>query len=103
MFVEDSREDESITVQPLGVLRVELHELVEKNVGNRRHTPVMLVSQAILSPIFPHHCVFFFPFFFSLFNLHGRARVARVGVEGGIDLLMGSCQYMVTCHFVSCC
>ena len=42
----DLREDKSVAVQPLGVLGVELHELVEKDVGNRRHTPRNNVSQA---------------------------------------------------------
>jgi hypothetical protein len=31
------REDEAIPVDPLGVLGVELHELVEQDVGDRRH------------------------------------------------------------------
>lgn len=38
----NSREDEAVTVQPLRVLRVELHELVEENVGNWCHAPVKL-------------------------------------------------------------
>jgi hypothetical protein len=33
------RENKSIPVEPLGVLGVELHELVEENVGNRCHAP----------------------------------------------------------------
>lgn len=37
----DSREDETITIQPLGVLGVELHELVEENMGNWGHSPEM--------------------------------------------------------------
>lgn len=46
----NSREDEAITVQPAGVLGVELHELVEKNVGNRCHAPVCeILSAAMLS------------------------------------------------------
>lgn len=36
---EDLREDETVSVQPLGVLGVELHEFVEENVGNRCHAP----------------------------------------------------------------
>ena len=99
----DLREDKSVAVQPLGVLGVELHELVEKDVGNRRHTPrtTLVKPSPMLSTLL---CLFlFFFFFFFLFHLHGRARVARVGVEGGIDLLMSSYQYKVTCHFVSCC
>lgn len=35
----DLREDEAIPVQPLGVLGVELHEFVEEDVSDRRHTP----------------------------------------------------------------
>lgn len=38
------RENESIPVQPVGVLGVELHELVEENVGNGSHSPSMEVS-----------------------------------------------------------
>lgn len=34
------RKDESVAVQPLGVLGVELHELVPENVGNGSHAPV---------------------------------------------------------------
>jgi hypothetical protein len=40
----DSREHEAITVQPFGVLGVELHELVEENVGNGSHAPREPVS-----------------------------------------------------------
>jgi hypothetical protein len=36
---QNSRENETIPVQPLGVLGVELHELVEEDVGNRCHAP----------------------------------------------------------------
>lgn len=35
----DSRENESIAVEPLGALGVEVHELVEKDVGDRCHAP----------------------------------------------------------------
>jgi hypothetical protein len=53
--LSDLREDKSISVDPVGVLRVEGHELVEQDVGNRRHA-------------------------------HRGARVAGVGLGGGIDL-----------------
>lgn len=33
------RENETVTVEPVGVLGVELHELVEQDVSDRRHTP----------------------------------------------------------------
>jgi hypothetical protein len=49
------REDEAIAVDPVGVLGVESHELVEQDVGRRGHA-------------------------------HRGARVAGVGLEGGIDL-----------------
>lgn len=49
------RENESVTVDPLGVLGVELHEFVEQDVGDGSHA-------------------------------HGRTRVTRVGLGGGIDL-----------------
>lgn len=48
-------QNEAVTVQPLGVLGVELHEVVEQDVGNGGHA-------------------------------HGGTGVARVAVEGGIDL-----------------
>lgn len=34
----DLRENESVSVDPVGVLGVEAHELVEKNVSDRGHT-----------------------------------------------------------------
>ncbi len=34
----DLREYESISIEPIRILRVEAHELVEEDVGNRRHT-----------------------------------------------------------------
>jgi hypothetical protein len=34
---KDVREDETIAVEPVGVLGVEGHELVEKDVGHRGH------------------------------------------------------------------
>ena len=37
VFCRHSRENESIAVQPLGVLGVELHVLAEENMGNRSH------------------------------------------------------------------
>jgi hypothetical protein len=36
-LVEHLRENETVAVQPLRVLGVERHELVEQNVGNRGH------------------------------------------------------------------
>ena len=33
----DSRKNESITVDPVGILRVECHELVEEDMGGRSH------------------------------------------------------------------
>lgn len=41
-FPAHSREDESVTVEPLGVLGVELHDPVEKNVGNGCHAPILV-------------------------------------------------------------
>jgi hypothetical protein len=35
--LKDVREDETIPVSPVGVLRVEVHELVEEDVGDRGH------------------------------------------------------------------
>jgi len=36
------RENKSVAVDPFGILRVKLHEFVEKNVGNRCHAPTNL-------------------------------------------------------------
>lgn len=38
------RENEAITVEPVGVLGVEVHETVEKDVGNGSHAPRKDVS-----------------------------------------------------------
>lgn len=38
-FCGHLRENETISVQPLGVLGVEVHELIEDNVGNGSHSP----------------------------------------------------------------
>lgn len=42
------REDESIPVQPVGVLRVELHELVKEDVGNGSHAPGLESAYPVL-------------------------------------------------------
>lgn len=34
----NSRQDEAIPIQPMGVFWVEAHELVEKNMSNRGHS-----------------------------------------------------------------
>lgn len=39
MILRDLRQNKAITVQPAGVLRVELHDLVPEDVGDRRHAP----------------------------------------------------------------
>ena len=44
------RQHEAITVQPLGALGVELHEFVEKNVGNGCHTPYMMSVKSFAPP-----------------------------------------------------
>lgn len=43
---EDSRENEAVTVEPLWVLWVELHELAVENVGNGCHAPVLRALSA---------------------------------------------------------
>ena len=68
------RENESVTVNPFGVLWVVVHELVEKNVGNWGHSPTQPHHQPVSSPgMFAH--------------LHRSARMAGVRLEGSIDLL----------------
>jgi hypothetical protein len=74
---DNLREDEAISVQPLGVLGVELHELIEKDVGNRCHAPENATSQPTIflcdeREIWEHS--------------HGSTGVSRVAVEGSIDL-----------------
>lgn len=46
---DDSREDEAVTVQPLWVLWVELHELAVENVGHGCHAPVLRALSAWLT------------------------------------------------------
>lgn|SRR6478735_7207354 len=41
---QNLREDEAVTVQPVGVLGVEVEELVEQDVGNWGHSPVTTMS-----------------------------------------------------------
>jgi hypothetical protein len=36
--VKDVREDEAIAVDPIWILRIERHELIEKNMTNGRHS-----------------------------------------------------------------
>ncbi len=45
---QNLREDETIAVQPRGVLGVEAHELVEENVGNGSHAPVIGLAGCFL-------------------------------------------------------
>jgi len=69
-------EDEAVTVEPLGVLGVELHELVEQHVGlwvvceRVKAGSVFLGGQGT----------------YDRGHAHGRTGVARVGGEGGINL-----------------
>ena len=72
MLFQGVRENESIPVDPIRVLRVEGHELVEQDVSDWRHT-------------------------------HGRTRVARVGLERGIDLSSPSNQPLLVSHSTSSC
>lgn len=78
----DLRKNEAITVEPLGVLGVEVHETVEKDVGNRSHAPKEDVStylrwrEARSLPV-ELSCQR---------NLHGGTRVTGVGMGGGIGL-----------------
>ena len=44
IILEYLREHESIAVHPFGVLWVVVHDLVEENVGNRCHTPTILLA-----------------------------------------------------------
>lgn len=62
--LEHSRENESIPIQPLGVARVELHELVEEDVSNRGHTPTLM-----LADLFDNFKAI------AILYSHGRARV----------------------------
>lgn len=70
------RQDEAIPVQPLGVLGVELHELVEKDVGDGSHAPVTAVSG----------CFGVARRGEEQENSHGGTGVTGVGMEGRISL-----------------
>lgn len=89
------RENEAITVQPFGVLGVELHELVEKDVGNRCHAPVCeVLSATVLSTLFMVLCAHFsHPQKAGDAttnkrgrNVHGRTGVTGVCMSGCIGL-----------------
>ena len=86
------REDETVTVQPVGVLGVEVHELVEQNVSNWGHSPVEMKSVCILyRPV-------------AGVNSQGSTRVARVTVSGRIGLLSSLVLLVLSCdsHTRSC-
>lgn len=100
----DSRKNEAVTVQPLGVLGVELHDLVEKNVGNGCHTPILSLLAILLWSSLTVPVARFFGFCVELRtgllrflsergaegdrggNVHRGTGVARVGMEGRIGL-----------------
>lgn len=69
----DSREDETITIQPVGVLGVELEELAPENVGHRCHAPTAVLVREYVSSVDRMH-------------VHGGTGMARVAGEGGINL-----------------
>lgn len=66
------REDESITVDPFRVFGVVVHNFVEQNVGGGGQSPRWRGQ--------------FAEFQIASRSLHGGARMARVGLECGIDL-----------------
>lgn len=72
------RKDKSIAVDPIGVCRVELHELVEEDVGNRCHAPKTLLVYLV-------HLRYN-----SCSNLHRGTRMARVSMSGSISLAIAS-------------
>lgn len=82
----NSRKNEAISVEPLGVLGVELHKSVEENVGDGCHAPGGLSAH-----VFPLD---------DILLLHGRARVAGVGMCCGIGLRT-SCQQQALMGFPS--
>ena len=79
------REDETVTVQPVGVLGVEVHELVEQNVSNWGHSPVEMKSV----------CIRYRPV--AGVNSHGSTRVSRVAVSGRIGLLSSLVLMILSC------
>lgn len=78
----DLRENEAVTVQPLGVLGVELHELAKQDVGDRCHTPIFLLSVDCISL----NDVRRSRWRLGDGSLHGGTRVAGVRLGGGIGL-----------------
>lgn len=93
---EDSRENEAVTVQPVWVLWVELHELAVEDVGHGCHAPALRPLSAWFTAFFKcaHN-----PAILNTWverriavrqmgenNVHRRTRVARVGMGGRISL-----------------
>lgn len=79
---EHSRENESVTVQPIGVLGVEPQELVPENVGNGSHAPAISPLAARTggsggSGASRHEA---WP------DSHGGTGMSRVALEGRINL-----------------
>lgn len=74
---ENSREDETVAVQPVGVLGVEPHEVLEEDVGNGSHAPVGGCQ---------YGCVFMGGGVRGGKDSHGSTRVSRVAGKGGINL-----------------
>jgi len=91
----DLREDEAISVQPFGVVRVEPEELVEQDVCYRCHAPVMVVSKAgqprSSEPSTGSKGGGRFPRASCQEHLHGGTRVTGVGLEDSIDLIVDEC------------
>lgn len=89
------RENEAVTVEPLGVLGVEVHETVEKNVGNGSHAPRKNVSKYYptlgRSTQLPLELR-------CQRNLHGGTRVTGVGMRGGIGLIRKAVSMTASCR-----
>lgn len=100
---EHSRENESVTVQPIGVLGVEPQELVPENVGNGSHAPAISSLAARTggsggSGASRHEA---WP------DSHGGTGMSRVALEGRINLESQSksvnalrpCSVLLVCPF----
>lgn len=79
------REDESVAVQPVGVLGVELHELVPENVSNGSHAPAQNPASAASSGG-DGGCGGNAHRWAPWTNLHGSTGMSRVALKGRINL-----------------
>ena len=78
-----SRENEAIPVEPLWILGIKLHHLLEQDMGYRGHSPTRLLVRLLLLP--QRRAIT------TGENAHGSTRVSRLCVESSIGLEITVC------------